>query len=322
MVLRRPVGKKGWGSLWGEKFSISLAVLLVIICLPTNARSQEGESFQSLLQKAANAFQSGQYDLAASLFDSLEDLFAEEEEYTVDTLQKSLLPMRGYSLLRADRAGEAAAYFERFLGNYPEETEKRNFVRYHLAQAYEKTDETNKAIATYKQFEIDNKGRPEGALSALRRAHLLRFSGRASESIQLYNDIYASGSPLAVRRQARLRALQVALAAENLDLAGDILLNTPWKISTMPELAELAFAALHLGDQLLAGNRYAEATRCYRLVPPKVVLVNKQRERLREIRAALRKSARLAAEPGKSLWKEYYTGLAQQIEENLRTLQD
>ncbi len=306
---------------WNSIFRVIAISLIGSLFLPI-VHGQEGDTLQSLLQKASAAFQSGQYESAAMLFDSIEEQFVEEEEYRAVALQKILLPMRAYSLLRVDRAGEAAAFFELFLENYPLEAEKRNFVRFHLAQAYEQTDDADKAIVAYQQFEAENKGRPEASLAALRRADLLRFTGRVDESIQLYNEIYAGGTPLGVRRQARLRALQATIAAGHLDLSRDILLNTPWRVETMPELAQLAFSAHGVGDQLLAESRYAEATRCYRLVPPKNVLIKKQIERLRDTRAALRNSTRLTAEPGKALWREYYTNLAQKLEEDLQSLQD
>ncbi len=298
--------------------AISLTGLLFLSAL----QGQEGESFQSLLQRTTSAFRSGHYEMAAVLFDALEDQFSEEEEYQSENLQKILQPMHGYSLLRAGRAGETAELFELFLDKYPKESVSREFILFHLARAYEQTDEMEKAIAFYSYFEKENPNRPEVALAALSRAELLKTMGRAEESINLFNAIYAGRASNMVRRQARLRALQASIDFGELDTAGDILLNTAWRIDTMPELAALAFSALRIGDRFLAENRYHLAVRCYRLVPPKKVLLKKQRERLNESRAMLRKNTRLATEPGKTLWDEYYTNLASRLETDLETLQN
>ncbi len=298
-------------------FAVSLLALPFMPVL----LGQEGDTFQSLLQKSILAFQSGRYEAAADFFDSLELQFSEEDDYKSESLQKILLPMRGYCLLQTDRAGQAAETFEYFLQTYGGKSLRQNFVIYHLAQAYEQTDETEKAILYFQQFESENAKRPEAALAAMRRAELLKKSGRNMESIQLFNRIYDGRAPIAVKRQARLRALQVSIEAGQLDTARNILLTTRWKIETMPELAALAFAALHTADQLLAENRYSEAIRCYRLVPPQKVLLNKQEERLSESRALMRKNARLSAEPAKTLWEEYYSGLIRQLETDFEFLQ-
>ena len=298
-----------------------LTTVLLLAFPPADAHGQEGDTFQSLLQKSIHAFQSGRYEAAADFFDSLELQFSEEDDYKSENLQKILLPMRGYCLLRTGQAGQAAETFEYFLQTYAGKSLRRNFVIYHLAQAYEQTDEAEKAILYFQQFESENANRPEAALAAMRRAGLLKKSGRTLESIQLFNRIYEGRAPIAVKRQARLRALQVSIEAAQLDTAQNILLTTRWKIETMPELAALAFAALRTADQLLAENRYTEAIRCYRLVPPQKMLRDNQMARLSKSRALMRKNARLSAEPAKTLWEEYFSGLVRQLETDLETLQ-
>ncbi len=301
-------------------FSV-FAVSLLSLSLKSALPGQEGDTLQSLLQKSTAAFQSGRYEAAASFFEALEEQFSEEDDFQSESLQKVLLPMQGYSLLRTGRANLAAEIFEYFLQTYLEKNPQRNFAVYHLAQACEQTAQTEKAILYFRQFESENPNRPEAALAAMRRAELIKTSGRIAESIGLFNNIYSSGGDIAVRRQARLRALQVSIEAGQLDTAENILLTTRWKIDTMPELAALAFAALSTGDQLLADNRYSEAIRCYRLVPPKIVLIDKQKARLTESRSLMKKKARLSAEPAKTLWEEYYSRLVQQLETDFESLQ-
>ena len=89
----------------------------------------------------------------------------------------------------------------------------------------------------------------------------------------------------------------------------------------MPELASLAFAALRLGDSLAGIEEYGDAVRCYKLVPPKIILVSMQQRRLEEIKSASKRYEALAVDSSGALWMEYYGQLTSSIAARLEALQ-
>ena len=120
--------------------------------------------------------------------------------------------------------------------------------------------------------------------------------------------------------QARLRSLQHALDRHDTIFAKDILLSTPWKISTMPELALLAFSALEVGDRLLESEQSADAVRCYRFIPPKDTLVILQKQRLNELQSRFKERSGAVSVTGGSVWTHFYRQLIDRIEKQLNEL--
>jgi TolA-binding protein len=101
------------------------------------------------------------------------------------------------------------------------------------------------------------------------------------------------------------------------------MLETDWSIDEMPELTVLTFAALQMGHELLATKEYADAIRCYRLVPPYDQLIAAQATRLEETRAlfeARRQSVGLYQ--GGQFWTQFYTHLIARLEAQLKGLRE
>jgi len=296
-----------------------VAVLPASIGAPTDLPVQD--TFHTLLQRGVRVFSSGDYEGAVKHFRALQDTFGEEPEYAEASIQQLLLPLRGYANLQTGLPGVAEADFMEFLERFSGEARQRAFVLFNLGRALRENDKPGEASDIYGQFAQEFPGKPETALAVMRRADLLLQLGETDSGLALLRDLYNSKVSYLLRVQARLRALQAAIDTDRTDAAMEILLQSPWNLDTMPELAALAFAALRLGDLVVGLEEYGEAVRCYRLVPPKVILVNMQERRLNEIRAAAKRHEALAVDSSGALWVDYYGQLTAGIETRLEALQ-
>ncbi len=312
---------------YGKACRISLPMLWLNMVLfltasmgaPTGLPVQD--TFHTLLQRGVRAFSSGDYEGAVKHFRALQDTFGEEPEYAQASIQQLLLPLRGYAHLQTDLPGEAEADFMEFLERFSGEARQRAFVLFNLGRTLRESGKLGEASDIYGQFVLEFPGKPETALAVMRRADLLLKLGETDSGLALLRELYNSKVSYLLRVQARLRALQAAIDNNRTDAASEILLQSPWNLDTMPELAALAFAALRLGDSLAGLEEYGEAVRCYRLVPPKVILVSMQERRLNEIRAAAKRHEALAVDSSGALWVEYYAQLTAGIETRLDALQ-
>jgi TolA-binding protein len=282
----------------------------------------EGKTLHSLLSISSQALDNGDYAYASEIYDALEREFGEDAEYSGDSFQRVILPIRGYTQLMSGQPEEAIDTLNEFLIKYPTPDRTWGFTFFTLGRAYENANKLQDAMAIYRQFEQLYTGKTEVAFAILRRAEILFKLEDQLGSIQLLNTFYASDAAYTLRIQARLRALQHCLTIDDREAAKLILFHTEWSISTMPELAVLSFSALRMGDILLDANDYKSALRCYRLALPKTVLVEAQENRLREIRAVYQKKAPLVAQSSDHIWADYYRQLISRIESQLEHLKN
>ena len=303
------------GVLW----AILLGILLSSI--PRIALGQiQTHTLSSLVEEGFKAFESADYAGAARIFDSIEEHFGEEPEFQERKFQRILLPTRAFAQLSTGQAESAAGNFSRFLEDFPDDLKRRAFILYSLARAYYGSGKSQEAIRAFEALETQFPGSPEGALATLRRAELLFEAGRSEEGFTILDAFYSSDAAFTLRMQARLRSLQHALERHDTIFAKDILLSTPWKISTMPELALLAFSALEVGDRLLESEQPADAVRCYRFIPPKATLVILQELRLNELQTRFKERSGAVSVTGGSVWTQFYRQLIDRIEKQLNEL--
>lgn len=309
----------------------ALASASLFLCLvwPPLARGQtpepapeEGLRLQEVLARATAAFQAGDYEEALRLFDVLDETFGREPELRKPSVRRVLLPSRGYAEFALGNHGEAIGLFETFLEDFPETGNAHAFVLYTLAQAHQLAGNAAAAAARLAEFTSSYPGSPEAALAALQQADLLFRSDRTEEALALSERLYESGASRTLRTQARLRALQVLVDEERFDEAFALVRDTRWRIRTMPELAVLAFAALRTGDALMDRERYADALRCYRLVPPYEDLVVRQEEQLARTERVIDYRKRTDSSPMATAWNEYYAQLAGRLRSQLEALRE
>lgn len=289
--------------------------LLLILPLGPDLAAQgpprlTADSLQSLLDQALQAFSAHDFATAAAFFHQLERDFGPESEYQDPGFQRRLLPLQGQAELAANLPTAAARTLGRFVDAHPNDPQHPAAL-YAFTSALQRDGQTTEAMRRLAQFIELYPTRPEAALAELQRAEILFSLGRTDEAVELLDTFLASDAPSLIRDQARLRAGRQVLADGNLAAAVAVLLDHPWNLQALPEIATLSFAALDLGDQLLAAEEYHQATRAYRLVLPRSRLLHLHRQQIELLRANLQSSS--GGEAGR-FWRGYYGRLLHNLE--------
>lgn len=274
-------------------------------------------TLQEQLDSAVQNFSEGNYFATYWQLESMELDFGQEPEYLNRTFQSSLLPVRAYAALIADRPTDALVYFTELLTQYNPSPGVRAFALYNAAIAQSQTNSLAAAALTFRTFQQTFPNSNEAALALLQEADLYAEIGDTEIANQLLEDFYQSDAPLTLRMQARLRNLQLAGDMEDTALAQRILFDTDWNVPAMPDIAVLSFAALDAGDLLLADGLHAEAIRAYRLTLPRELLIEKQRERLIVTQQTLAQQAVFAS----SIWKSHSLQLIARLQRQLERLE-
>lgn len=276
-----------------------------------------GQTLQEQVDFAVAAFGEGDYAQAYWAFENIELDYGQEPEFLDEDFQSTVLPVRAYAALMAERPTDALVFFNILLSEHGPRTGVRGFALFNYAIALAQTDALAAAAEAFRGFQSVFPGTNEAALAALQEADLLFEIGETAKANEKLDAFYTSEAPATLRMQARLRALQIASEAGDAPRARTILFGTDWNVADMPDIAVLSFAALDAGDVLLADGLYQEAIRAYRLTLPRDVLIEKQRERLEATRQAFRQQAAFAS----SIWKSHSAQLIARLERQLDRLE-
>ena len=301
-----------------------LALVLLAASLPGRAAlgQESALTLQETLAQAQAALAAGDYAQANRTFEAIETTFGREPEVQKPSFRLVMLPLHGYAAFLAEETETAIARFEQFLEEFPDDASRRPFVLYNLARAHQELGDSAAAIETYRAFVALDPNRPEAALATLAAADLMFESNRSDEGFETLRALIARYPPAIIRNKARLTALQQALALGDVEAARRYLLDQPWAVSDMPELAVLAFAALDMGQHLLATQDYAAAIDCYRLIPPYDALLEAQARRLIETRDRFEnRRADVGIYQGGQFWTKFYTDLIARLEQQYRALE-
>ncbi len=259
----------------------------ILFLLPLCLVGQEGMTLRDSLRQGLVFFSENNHAGAAAVFRSMEEQFSREPEYP--PVREQILPIRAYAHLMIGESAEAVRLFQEYLQMEPKDTRQLAFVLFSLAQAQQTEGQLRAAIDTYQRFMETAPGTPEAEISALRQAELYFECGEAEEGMaRLMAFSGGEGTSPTLRTQARLRAVQKAQEQGDVPQLRQLLLDEPWRVDQMPELAILAFAALRAGDDFLQAREYGDAIRAYRLVPPRSLLIRIQQERLDTVEAFYR----------------------------------
>ncbi|MDQ8195374.1 tetratricopeptide repeat protein [Coraliomargarita sp. SDUM461004] len=276
------------------------------------------QTLQEQVDAAVAAFSEGDYAEAYWAFEAIELDFGQEPEFLNTNFQSTVLPVRAYAALIADRPSEALVYFNELLREHNPRSGVRAFAIYNYAIALSQTDALAAAAAAFRSFQENFPSSKEAALAQLQEADLLYEIGNIVQANQLLDAFFLSEAPATLRMQARLRALQIASQSKDSTRTRSLLFETDWNVAAMPDIAVLSFAALDAGDILLADGLPLEAIRAYRLTLPRDVLIEKQSQRLASTRQALHQQATFAS----SIWKNHATQLIARLERQLERLKN
>lgn len=306
------------GVPWPSSDKTTQAVIRLAVCFSLfPALLLSGATLQEQVDRAVSAFTSGQFNECYWAFESIELDYGQEPEFLDRNFQKTILPVRAYSAIMAERPTDALVLFEHFLSEYETSPSVKAFALYNTAIAFTQIGASAQAAEAFREFRLTFSGSAEAHLALLQEADLLAEIGETSAANQLLDDFYASGAPENLRTQARLRALQLASERKDSDRINKLLFETEWTLDSMPDIAVLCFAALEAGDLLLAEHLHKEAIDAYRLSLPRAVLIEKQRERLATTRYTLSQQSEFAS----SIWKNYTAQLITRLESQLTRLE-
>lgn len=309
---------KRMGQLRPSRFPASRAILpLVLLLLAFQAVKTQAQTLQEQVDQAVGAFTSGDYANSYWIFESIELDYGQEPEFLDPDFQKTILPVRGYAAMMAERPTDALVFFRALLTEHQINPGLRAFVLYNSAIALSQMNAHAKAAEIFRNFRIAFPGGNEAHLALLQEADLLAEIQDTAGANQLLDDFYKSDAPETLRMQGRLRALQLASDTGDSERVNELLFNTEWKSEDMPDIAVLSFAALQAGDLLLENNMHNKAIRAYRLCLPRKVLIEKQRERLAETKLSFSQQAAFAS----SIWKSYSAQLIARLERQLERLE-
>lgn len=278
------------------------------------------EALPTLLQRGTRAFAAGDYASAAATFRQIERDFGSEPEWQTGPLPRRLLPLRGFAELQAGLPADAIESLGAFIDRFPDDASQRSFVLYALALACRQNGELEEALTRFATFENENPLTAQAALARFQRAEILFELDRSDEAIALLQELAKDAVSESLAAQARLRALQTAVELERDEVAEELLLGSPWAVNTMPEIAVLAFAAMELGDRLMADGQPDDAIRAYRLVLPRARLLSTQQTRLEELQALFAERAPTVAGGSGSFWVDFYRARIARIEAQLEAL--
>lgn len=280
--------------------------------------SLKGNTLREQIDAAVAAFSNGNYTQAYWTFESIELDYGQEPEFLHPEFQKTVLPVRAYSALMADRPTDALVFFRQLLIGHEPRDGVRAFVIYNSAIALAQTHALAAAAEAFASFQTNFPNSNEAALAQLQEADLLHEIGETDRAMEQLADFFESTAPANLRMQARLRALQIAGESGDARTAETILFETDWNVAAMPDIAVLSFAALDAGDLLIGEGEFLKAIRAYRLTLPRDILIEKQRERLVATQQNFAQQATLAS----SIWKSHSTQLIARLERQLDRLEN
>ena len=258
--------------------STTIGTLILLLWL--HMYSAAANTLQQHLDRAIQSFGQGDYNSSYWHFEQIELDYGETTQFLNRKFQQTILPVRAYAALMADRPTDALLHFGALLSQYTPHPNLRAFALYNAAIAQSQTQALAAAAQTFHNFQLTFPDSDEAALAQLQEADLRYAIGEIPEAVALLDELYASDASASLRMQGRLRALQIAADSNSSERICAILFDTDWQLSAMPDIAVLSFAALNAGDQLLNNGDYNAALRAYRLALPRAILRHKQRERL------------------------------------------
>ena len=302
-----------------------ICLLWVLILGSSISRAQsslEGLTFKDALQACIEAVGSGDLQTAADLFGSLELTFGSEEEYQATEVQQRILPLRGSAELGAGQHQRAADTLDNLWAAYPQTLQQNAALLYGWTRAHKGTQNYAQARQALDLYIARVAGTVEAYLAILEKADLLFVEGLIEEGLAEMDAFSSSGAPDSLKMQGQLKAVQASLDQGSTQQATQRMLNTPWSVTTMPELAQLTFSALQCGEYAMVTGRYHDALKLFQLVPPKSQLIRLQAEKLEDLKLRILSGRRRALLATNRHQQQYLARLQQQLQQQLDALQE
>ena len=307
-----------------RKFHIVPVLIMLLAGMRIGVNAQEGLEgliFRDALQVCLAAVDEGDLGKAAALFERLEQMFGGEAEYLDEVIQRHVLPVKGMAELAAGKPLAAIDTLERVWKQYPDLFSENHTLIYSLAQAYKKNQNLEKSRQALKFYLDQFPGDLETGFAYLERADLYFQEGLIDEGLEGLEQFYRSELPQSLKMQGQLKAVHACLQNGRKDQATQLMLQTDWSVSAMPELAQLTFSALETAEYAMAENRTEDALKLFYLAPPKTTLVQLQRQRIEELKQSLAYSRVRTRVKDGSHRQQYLTQMLRKLEQQLKALE-
>lgn len=279
----------------------------------------EYETMPDLIDRGTSAFSRGDYNEAATAFQKLQSIYSEEPEWKETRLSEKLMPLAGYAALKAGLYDQAIESLGEFLNQDSSAYSQEIFVKYTLALTLKKKTEYQKALQAFEDFRKTTSSTSQQGIAFIHEADIHLETNQPALAAKILESVIESDAAIRVQTQARLRLLQEQVRQERLEDAARTLLRSPWKSDTMPELALLAFLAIESGDAFLKNEMYAEALRAYQLVPSKNTLLEKQTQKLAQLKRVFGERKKEIGMSG-FMWTDFYEQVIQSASAQLEAL--
>lgn len=251
-----------------------------------------GLTFQDALEQCFASVSRGEIAEAANLFEQLELTFGREDEYLDESVQQSILPIRGLVQLGAGKYYAAIESLETYQQQFPKLFNKNKTLIYSLAQCHKRVNQYGKARELLLLYKQNFAGTTEAALAWLEYADLLLLENNIDQALETLAEFYNSDAAHSLKTQGQLKAIQSCLDSGRMDTALQLMLSTRWEVDSMPELAQLTFASLRSADYAMSNKQYSDALKIYRLVPPRKTLISLQQERIDQLSLSINQQKR------------------------------
>lgn len=279
----------------------------------------EYETMPALVDRGTLAFSQGHYAEAASAFQKLQSVYSEEPEWQETRISEKLLPLAGYAALKAGLYDQAIASLGEFLSQENTAYSQEIFVKYTLALALEQKEQFQDALTAFEAFREATSSISQQGIAFIHEAQIHLKTENDALAIEVLKAVMQSDAASRVQTQARLRLLQEQLNQNLIEDAVQTLLGNPWHSDTMPELALMAFLAIESGDVFLKQGLNSEALRAYQLVPSRATLLEKQNQKLDQLKTVFKERKKDIGMSG-VMWTDFYEQVIRSATSQLEAL--
>ncbi len=299
-----------------------LLYLIGLTCVSEKLIAQDstaGLTFKDALEQCFSAVNRAELAEAATLFEQLESTFGREDEYLAAQVQQKILPIRGLAELGSENYFAAINSLETFRQQFPEQFISNKTLIYSLAQCHKRLKQNENARELLLLYIENYPNTTETALAMLEYSDLLILDAKLDEALAALANFYQSDAPASLKSQGQLKAIQACLNNGQLNTALALMLETNWSVNTMPELAQLTFAALQLADYAMSKKKFPDALKLYRLVPPRETLISLQQSRIDGLSLTVERN-RQNTETNASHRQQYREQILRRLESQMESL--
>ena len=243
---------------------------LFLPCIPISA-----QTLQNQIDQAFEFLKQGAILAAHQQFTQIATDYGMSEAYQKKELQDQLRPIRAHTAYFAQDFPVALDLYQKWI-----QTEKSNQLalilpQFQLARCYQALQNSEKACHHYQIVHTHARDPNEAAIAKLYDAKQLHALKQYKDAQDLLQQALLGKASTAIHSAIQVYALKIALIAEDLEYAQDLVAEIDWHASIQYAPREFTFILMALADELYQRGNFAAALECYRSVLPQQQLREK-----------------------------------------------